>query len=142
MKRGGWYRIGQVAELVGVSIDTLRYYEKVGLLPRLARAQSGARAFDDGDITRLRFIRRAQAMNFTLAEIAALLDLRDRPRRSKSAVRDMARAKACEIEERIDVLMTLRDELNTLVGTCPGTGSECPILAGIEGSPDAEGMRR
>lgn len=142
MERSRRYRIGEVAARVGVSVDTLRYYERLGLLPRLARAPSGAREFDDEDITRLRFIRRAQAMNFTLAEIAALLALRDRPGRSKSAVRSMARAKAREIDERVATLMTLRDELNALVGACPGTGTDCPILTGIEGSPDATGMGR
>ena len=142
MERSTRYRIGEVAAHVGVSVDTLRYYEKLGLLPRLARAPSGAREFDDEDITRLRFIRRAQAMNFTLAEIAALLELRDWPGRSKSAVRDMARAKVREVDERVVALMTLRDELNTLVGACTGTGSECPILAGIEGSPDAARVGR
>ncbi len=142
MGRSTRYRIGEASELVGASIDTLRYYEKLGLLPRLGRAPSGAREFDDEDITRLRFIRRAQAMNFKLAEIAVLLDLRDRPPRSKPVVREMAQAKIREIDERVAALTTLRDELNSLVGACPGAGSECPILTGIEGSPDAAGKRR
>ena len=140
MKKRAAYRIGDAAELVGASVDTFRYYEKIDLLPRLARAPSGGRVFDDHDITRLRFIRRAQAMNFTLAEIGALLELRDRPRRSKAAVRDMARTKVREIDERVDALLALREELSALVGACPGNGSECPILAGIEGPSDAAGV--
>lgn len=140
MGKRATYRIGDAAALVGASVDTLRYYERIGLLPRLARAPSGARVFDDRDITRLRFIRRAQAMNFTLAEIGALLELRDRPRRPKAAVREMAHAKVREIDERVNVLLALREELSGLVGACPGKGVECPILAGIEGSPGAAAM--
>ena len=140
MKNSTRYRIGDVAALVGVSVDTLRYYEKIGLLPRLARAASGAREFDDGDIARLRFIRRAQAMNFTLREITVLLDFRDRRGRSKSAVRAMARAKVGEIDDRVDALLTLRSELKSLVDACPGPDADCPILAGIE-SPAATAVR-
>lgn len=141
MVEGDRYRIGYVAKLIGVRVDTLRYYEKCGLLPRVARTSSGAREFDAEDISRLRFIRRAQAMNFTLAEVAALLDLRDRPRQPRSAVRDMAQAKVREIDERVSALMTLRDELSAMVSACPGTGPECPILAGIEGSTDEADRR-
>ena len=132
MKARTGYSIGDVAQRLSTSADTLRYYERIGLLPRVARTRSGRRAFDDGDLARLRFIRRAQVMNFTLAEIAALLELRDRRGRSKAAVRAMARIKLREIDDRVAALVALRDELKTLVEACPGPDSDCPILRGIE----------
>ncbi len=130
MKSG--YKIGDVAKRLSISVDTLRYYEKIGLTPRVARTPSRRRAFDDGDLARLRFIRRAQAMNFTLAEIAALRELRERRGRSKATVRAMARAKVREIEQRVDTLIALRDELKRLVDACPGPDAGCPILRGLE----------
>ena len=76
MERSRRYRIGEVAARVGVSGDTLRYYERLGLLPRLARAPSGAREFDDEDITRLRFIRGAQATGLWRNSLRARIGLR------------------------------------------------------------------
>ena len=132
MKGRNSYRIGEAAQLLDVSVDTLRYYEKIKLLSPLSRNSAGVRIFHQRDISRLHFIRRAQAMDFSLAEIAALLQLRDHPARSKSAVLELARAKALEINHRIETLATLRDELLQLVSACPGAGSDCPILTGIE----------
>lgn len=126
------YQIGAVAKRLSITADTLRYYEKIGLLPRVARTPSGLRAYDDGDLARLRFIRRAQAMNFTLAEISALIELREHRRRSKASVRAMAQAKVREIDDRVNTLIALRDELKTLVDACPGSDTSCPILRGLE----------
>jgi len=77
------YRISQVTDALGLSADTLRYYEKIGLLPRVSRAGSGARRYNDEDLSRLRFIQRSQKMNFSLAEIAVLLQMRAAPQRAR-----------------------------------------------------------
>ncbi len=77
------YRIGDVAETLGLSVDTLRYYERIGLLPDVSRTQSGIRRYDENDLATLRFIKRAQLMNFSLSDIGALLEFRKNPGRSK-----------------------------------------------------------
>lgn len=81
------WSIGQFGARAGVTADTLRYYEKIKLLPRPLRDAGGRRRYGEADLARLRFIRRAQAMNFSLAEIRSLLNLRERPQ----AARDDAR---------------------------------------------------
>jgi len=132
VKERNVYRIGEVAELLGVSVDTLRYHEKIGLLPGVMRSSAGRRIYAERDLARLRFIRRAQAMDFTLAEIAVLLELRDAPARSRPAVRELARAKLAAIDARLETLSKLRGELAGLVAACTAAADACPILAGIE----------
>lgn len=126
------YRIGEISERLGVSIDTLRYYEKIGLLPTVARSASGIRKYDDEDLARLRFIRRAQTMNFSLSEIAGLLKLRENPRQARDEVRELTRHKLAEIEARLNELDVLRAELRALLQRCEGARNGCPILERIE----------
>ncbi len=130
MARG--YRIGEVAKRLGMSVDTLRYYERIGLLPAVQRSASGLRYYGEHDLARLRFIRRAQAMDFKLAEIASLLELREAPQRSRPAVRALAEGKLAEIDARLAALAELRRELGELVSACARAGERCPILEGIE----------
>ena len=73
------YRIGQAAEALGLSVDTLRYYEKRRLLPPVSRNNAGIRVYGDRDMSRLKFIRRAQKMDFSLDEIGQLLSMRENP---------------------------------------------------------------
>lgn len=127
------YRIGETAEILRMSVDTLRYYERIGLMPSVARTASGIRRYRDDDIARLRFIQRAQLMNFSLAEIGELLEFRKNPRRSKKKVRELATLKLAEIDARLSSLEKLRAELGTLVEACPGPGRDCAIISGIEG---------
>lgn len=122
------YRIGDVTRLTGVPADTLRYYEKIGLLPRIHRNAAGARVYTEGDISRLNFIRRAQKMNFSLAEIASLLDMRENPRRARKGVRELTAAKLAAIEARLEELSTLRNELQLLLNLCQASGDGCPII--------------
>jgi DNA-binding transcriptional MerR regulator len=124
----GQYRIGEIAAKLGLSADTLRYYEKIGLLPRVARQDSGVRLYNDKDLSRLRFIRRAQKMDFTLAEIGALLKMRDSPQTARKAVRDLTAHKLSEVEGHLGELKTLRDELRLLLSLCAGTRKGCGIL--------------
>jgi len=126
------YRIGKVSRTLGLSIDTLRYYERIGLLPSVARSPSGVRAYDDQDISRLKFIKHAQLMNFTLAEIGALLELRENPGEAKADVRDLTQRKLDEINDRLESLQALRNELSLLVRRCNGSEERCPIISGIE----------
>ena len=96
------YRIGDVTKLLGISADTLRYYEKIGLLPAINRAVSGIRVYYERDLSRLRFIRRAQKMKFSLKEIAELLKMREDPQHARDEVRMLTRTKLSEIEEHLD----------------------------------------
>lgn len=125
-------QIGGVSERSGFSKDTLRYYEKIGLLPRIARNDSGLRIYDTRDISRLGFIKRAQKMKFSLAEIGQLLEMRDNPQNVRVEVRALTQRKLTEVEENIDELTTLRNELQLLVNLCANAVDGCPIIEDIE----------
>jgi DNA-binding transcriptional MerR regulator len=115
-----------------MSADTLRYYEKIGLLPRVARNGSGVRRYDRADLARLKFIQRARLMNFSLDEIRNLLQFRSDPSGSKAQVRELTRRKLDDIGARVDALQALRQELDLLMDSCTGSGKSCPIIDGIE----------
>lgn len=123
--------IGAIARRAGVGIDTIRYYERAGLLDPRQRLASGYRRYSDAEVTRLRFIRRAQALGFSLKEIQELLDLSSR--RDVARVKRTAEAKLQDINARIVELQRVRDGLATLVAACPGHGraSGCPILLAL-----------
>jgi len=104
------YRIGQVANKLGLSVDTLRCYEKSGLLPPVARNGSGIRIYGEKDLSRLKFIQRAQKMDFSLAEIADLLEMREDPQHARDEVRAMAINKLEEAESRLEDLTLLDQE--------------------------------
>jgi len=134
VRRKHGYRIGEAARSLDVSVDTLRYYEKIGLVPAPSRDDSGKRIYDEGDIAGLRFVRRAQAMNFTLAEIASLLEVRSRRGRARRTARSLAEHKLAEIDARLASLVELREELAGLVAECTASeGARCPIIARMEG---------
>ncbi len=124
--------IGEVTRRLGMSADTLRYYEKIGLLPRVARNGSGVRRYDRTDLARLKFIQRARLMNFSLDEIRNLLQFRSDPSGSKAQVRELTRRKLDDIGARVDALQALRQELDLLMDSCTGSGKSCPIIDGIE----------
>lgn len=125
------FRIGDVTRQLGLSADTLRYYEKIKLLPKVARTESGIRIYDDKDISRLKFIQRAQRMNFSLAEIADLLSMRSDPQHARDEVRQLTADKLHDIEAQLDDLKTLRNELTLLLNLCRGSEDGCPIIEGI-----------
>ena len=126
-------RIGELARQVDVPIDTVRYYEREGLMPAPARASSGYRDYCPADVDRLRFMRRAKALGFTLNEIRELLSLTALTNHDMAALRDRAEAKLLDVEERIQSLTRVRDALRSLVGACPGHGAmaRCPIMAAL-----------
>ena len=126
------YRIGEVTEKVGISADTLRYYEKIQLLPVISRTESGIRVYEDKDISRLRFIQRAQKMQFSLKEIAELLNMREDPQHARDEVRILTRSKLTEVEQHLDDLQFLRNELQLLLNLCVASEDGCPIIEGID----------
>jgi len=129
------YRISEIGELLGLSADTLRYYEKIGLLKNVARSAGGARIYSSKDLSRLRFIRRAQSMSFSLVEIGKLLAMREDPQHARDDIRQLTHDKLTEVETRLKELNTLRDELRLLVNLCRGDADGCPIIDGIDGKP-------
>ncbi len=123
--------IGKLAARAGVSIDTVRYYERSGLLAPQARLPSGYRRYSELQVSRLRFIRRAQELGFSLKDIRELLALSRQ--RDVGRVKRAAEKKLTEVEERLTALTRVRDGLATLVATCPGHGrsADCPILRAL-----------
>jgi len=132
MGEDGGLSIGEVSHRLAIPVDTLRYYEKIGLLPAIHRSPSGRRVYSSRDLSRLRFIRRAQAMSFSLAEIAQLLQMRQDPQHAKDEVRSLTRRKLAETEARLAEIQTLRNELQLLVNLCGGSEKGCPIIQSID----------
>lgn len=125
--------IGTLAKRGGVGIDTVRYYERAGLLAPADRLASGYRRYSETEVLRLRFIRRAQALGFTLKEIGELLELSSH--RDVASVKRSAEAKLADIDKRIAELKRIRGGLGALVKACPGHGrtADCPILQALGG---------
>jgi MerR family copper efflux transcriptional regulator len=123
--------ISQLARRAGVGIDTVRYYERNGLLAPRTRLASGYRRYGPHELARLRFIRRAQQLGFTLSEIRELLRLS--ADRNVAKVKRTAQEKLADIERRIASLQRVRDGLATLIAACPGHGraADCPILRAL-----------
>ena len=122
--------IGQVAKRAGVGVETVRFYEREGLVAEPARRPSGYRQYSPDAVRRIRFIRHAKELGFTLKEIGELLTLRIDPRSTCADVRDRARDKITDIEERIANLDRMRSALLRLVTRCrgEGPGADCPLL--------------
>ena len=120
--------IGTAATTVGLSADTLRYYEKIGLLPRPARNPGGQRVYREKDLTRLRFIKRAQALGFSLQDIRQLLRLRENPIKCSKAVRALAQEKRDSLLVQVREMERMQAELTLLLNLCTGAGDSCPIL--------------
>lgn len=126
------YKIGDVTKDFGITADTLRYYEKIGLFPTISRTESGIRQYDDKDISRLRFIKRAQRMNFSLDEIRNLLSMRENPQHAKNSIRQLTADKLTDIEHQVIELTTLQNELRLLLNLCRGSENGCPIIEDID----------
>lgn len=134
--------IGQAARASGVSAKMIRYYEQTGLIPPAERKESGYRDYGEADVHRLRFVRRARDLGFSVAEIADLLGLwRDRSRRSAD-VKRIAAAHIDELRRRIARLEQMAGALQTLIDCCAGDHRpDCPILADLEKAADDPAMR-
>lgn len=128
--------IGAVAKAAGVGVETVRFYERKKLIGQPARPLGGVRRYDQQSVLRIRFIKQAQELGFTLAEVMQLLELRLDPTRSCAEVKSEAEAKIGDIDSKIDSLRTMRAALVEITLACVGDGptSECPILDAIEKS--------
>ena len=126
--------IGDVAKEAGVGVETIRFYERKGLIDRPERPASGFRHYDDQLPRRIRFIRHAQELGFSLREIRELLELRIDPEVSCADVKAKAVAKVAEVDEKIESLTRMRDTLLDITRSCAGEGptSDCPILDAID----------
>ena len=121
--------IGRIARLAEVGVDTIRFYERRGLLPEPVRTAAGYRLYSTDTVNRLHFIRRAKALGFSLEEITTLLDLQDNGG-PKAKVKDITQRKLEGINAKIDDLERMRDVLNDLNKKCSGKGDVCgcPII--------------
>lgn len=126
--------IGRLAKQAGMGVETLRYYERRGLIAPRKRTEAGYRLYDPDAVRRLRFIRRAQTLGFTLEEIGDLLAFSDDPNASAGNVKAMTQAKIDDIDRRIRDLERMKRALAGLAEGCPGHRAstvECPILAAL-----------
>lgn len=132
-----------MAERTAVNPQTLRYYERRGLLDEPARSQGGYRAYPDAAVHRVRFIKRAQNLGFTLAEVRTLLDLADGGPERCDTVRSMTEEKITDLRRRIADLQALEAGLARLVATCerPRPQRECPILHQLDAAAGADVQR-
>lgn len=124
----------QVAAQAGVNVQTLRYYERRGLLPEPERTESGYRAWSPDAVRVVRFVKRAQRLGFSLAEIESLLGLAAGGPESCDAARQLAVVKIAELDERLASLSAMRNSLLELVESCarPRARRDCPLLEEIE----------
>ena len=127
-------RTSEVASQAHVNAQTLRYYERRGLLPEPERTRSGYRAYTPDAVRVVRFVKRAQQLGFTLDDIEDLLHLADGGPASCEEARTMARTRIADLQQRINELAGMRDALTQLVDTCdqPRAERECPIVRDIE----------
>jgi len=127
--------IGEASSASGVSHRMIRHYEKIGLVPKAQRRDSGYRDYSDADIHRLRFIANARDLGFPIDEIATLLALWSDDRRASSDVKAVALARADEMDRKARKLDAMRETLLDLASRCSGDDRpDCPILRGLENS--------
>ena len=128
----------KVAREGGVNVETIRYYEKHGLLPKPPRTPSGYRMFSGDAVRRLRFIRRAQELGFTLKEIKELLAIRVKSGSSCADIRRKAEAKIGDVDLKIQHLLEIREALRQITATCSGKGpvTKCTILEALNGKDE------
>jgi DNA-binding transcriptional MerR regulator len=137
----GALKIGDVAKLAELSIDTVRFYERQGLLGRVKRSSAGQRIYDEESVQRLAFVRRATALGFTLAEVKSLVGLRVSARLPCERVQERAIGKVEDIDRRIAELTSIREALGRLIAKCAGAcpPSGCTFLRELAQPFDAHG---
>lgn len=124
--------IGTLARESGVNLETVRFYERSGLLPEPQRSASGYRHYQEQDVRRLRFIRRGRELGFSLDEIRGLLDLSAHPERPCDAADGMVREHLDAIEARIRDLQNMRAELSKLADCHSGHAEHCRLLEALD----------
>ncbi|OYW58063.1 MAG: MerR family transcriptional regulator [Bosea sp. 12-68-7] len=127
-----YHSIGELAEATDTKVETVRYYERIGILPAPKRTSGNYRAYSAGHLARLSFIRRARDLGFTLDQVRALLALADQKKQDCGTVDALAREHLAEIDRKISDLKALRRELSGLIGQCKqGTIADCRILSAL-----------
>jgi MerR family transcriptional regulator, mercuric resistance operon regulatory protein len=128
--------VGQLAEAAGVGVETVRYYQRRGLLPKPAKPLAGRRNYGDDALQRIRFVRRAQHLGFTLQEITLLLAIADGG--TAASGRAMAQAKVDELTQRIGELERMRRTLRSAVKLCDASprGAPCPFIESLQSDDD------
>ena len=123
-------RIGQVAKCAGTGIETIRFYERKGLLAQPPRPNGKYREYPKEAVAKIRFIKCAKELGFSLTEISALLSLQANPKATCANVKQRAEAKISAIQERVKGLQTMKRALEKLVKSCSGSGplDDCPII--------------
>lgn len=130
--------IGKIAEMVGLPVKTVRYYDEINLFSPRERSASGYRQYSQSDLAKLILVRRARAFGFTIDEVRELLSLYTNPTRTSADVKRIALSRLKQLEEGLNELRLLRRELSHLVAACDGDGRpDCPILVGLSAVPAA-----
>lgn len=128
----GSFAIGELAQATGIKVVTIRYYERIGLLPEPPRTGGNYRAYGSAHLARLSFIRRARGLGFSLDQIRTLLCLADKSSQSCREVDRIARLRLAEVEHKIADLTRLRKELRRMISRCANnTIAECRILGAL-----------
>lgn len=132
--------ISRAARRAGVGVETIRFYERKGLIEQPPKpASAGFRSYPEETVERIRFIRQAQELGFSLREVCELLDLRTDPQADAADVRTRATAKLTDVNEKMRKLQRIKDALETLIAACPGHGALgcCSIMEALEGHATA-----
>lgn len=130
------HTIGNLAKVTDTKVETIRYYERIGLLPKPARTTGNYRSYGAPELARLSFIRRSRDLGFSLDQIRALLALSDDRYRDCSAIDDIANLHLREVDRKIADLNALRRELKAVIASCSGgTVSECRIIEALGPMP-------
>jgi Cu(I)-responsive transcriptional regulator len=125
-------KIGELSRATGTNIETIRYYERIGLLPEPDRTAANYRSYGDTHRARLAFVRHSRDLGFTIEEIRSLLDLSDDPARDCSEADRIASAHLSQVEDKIAQLTLLRDELTRIVGRCRGgIAADCRVIEAL-----------
>ncbi|HUX82643.1 MAG TPA: heavy metal-responsive transcriptional regulator [Halothiobacillus sp.] len=131
--------IGALAQKAGVATETLRYYERLGLISPKQRTAANYRVYDPATAQKVDFIRQAQSLGFSLTEISTLLSLHSRPTADMAEVKQLAVTKITDIDQKIAHLQRMKSGLEVLAKICPGHGptAECPILNALTGEDES-----
>ena len=134
MNNAEQFNIGEAASRSGVSAKMVRHYESLGLLPAVARTETGYRRYGEKEVHTLRFVRRARDLGFSMAEIAQLLKLWQNRRRASADVKRIAEQHVADLERRMAAMVDMRNSLKHLADGCQGNQRpDCPILEELSG---------
>lgn len=137
-----FFKIKQASELTGINLETIRYYEKQGLIRPILREQNGYRLFDDNQLQQLRFIKNCRNIGFSLKDIKALLELQANPDNTCTTVSRLADEHLAHLDEKIAQLQEIKSFLERFSGCQNHTVSQCTIIEGIkQKKPDAKKHR-